>query len=234
MRRVWLFVSQLLAGWPHFCVGVMSFFNATTTPANTSTAAEKDVEVSDPPTDSISALSFSSQADYLAVGSWDNSVCRKEPFNVISYESTTRSESTKLAQMVKLKGKLCINTKGLSWMFAGTRCNFRRISVAIDLYTPLGRKQNIFWGCRQCRTYVRRDDRTSPTGGSTRRSNQSRWLGWRTWCRNLGYGKLGQNRQGLSTYICLLHSNLIGNFSIGISAQPILSQPFNSQKGVIL
>ncbi|KAJ7650729.1 WD40-repeat-containing domain protein, partial [Roridomyces roridus] len=34
----------------------------------------KDVEVADPPTDSISSLSFSNQADFLAVGSWDNSV----------------------------------------------------------------------------------------------------------------------------------------------------------------
>ncbi|KAF8896566.1 WD40-repeat-containing domain protein [Infundibulicybe gibba] len=44
--------------------------NSTVTP-NT---ADKDIEVADPPTDSISSLSFSSQADYLAVGSWDNSV----------------------------------------------------------------------------------------------------------------------------------------------------------------
>jgi len=54
----------------------MSFFSGGTTAAatNTSATAEKDIEVSDPPTDSISSLSFSSQADYLAVGSWDNSV----------------------------------------------------------------------------------------------------------------------------------------------------------------
>lgn len=55
----------------------MSFFGATTTPAaatTTAAVAEKDVEMADPPTDSISSISFSSQADYLAVGSWDNSV----------------------------------------------------------------------------------------------------------------------------------------------------------------
>ncbi|EEB94961.1 hypothetical protein MPER_06144, partial [Moniliophthora perniciosa FA553] len=51
----------------------MSFFgSATSTP--TTSNAEKDIEMSDPPTDSISSMSFSSQADYLAVGSWDNSV----------------------------------------------------------------------------------------------------------------------------------------------------------------
>ncbi|KAI8075631.1 WD40-repeat-containing domain protein [Thamnidium elegans] len=34
----------------------------------------KDFEVASPPTDGISALDFSSQADYLAVSSWDNQV----------------------------------------------------------------------------------------------------------------------------------------------------------------
>jgi WD40 repeat protein len=55
----------------------MSFFggaagssSSTVVPAST----EKDIEVADPPTDSISSISFSSAADYLAVGSWDNNV----------------------------------------------------------------------------------------------------------------------------------------------------------------
>jgi mRNA export factor len=57
----------------------MSFFSTPTSTTvgstgNTSATAEKDIEVAEPPTDSISSLSFSSQADYLAVGSWDNSV----------------------------------------------------------------------------------------------------------------------------------------------------------------
>ncbi|KAJ7677322.1 WD40-repeat-containing domain protein [Mycena rosella] len=55
----------------------MAFFNSSTsTSLNTGAAApaEKDIEMGDPPTDSISSLSFSGQADYLAVGSWDNSV----------------------------------------------------------------------------------------------------------------------------------------------------------------
>ncbi|KAK0204767.1 Poly(A)+ RNA export protein [Desarmillaria ectypa] len=52
-----------------------SFFGASTsTTAANSTSTDKDLEVADPPPDSISSLSFSSQADYLAVGSWDNSV----------------------------------------------------------------------------------------------------------------------------------------------------------------
>ena len=54
----------------------MSFFNTSTstTLAGANTAADKDIEVSDPPTDSISSLAFSPTADYLAVGSWDNNV----------------------------------------------------------------------------------------------------------------------------------------------------------------
>lgn len=35
---------------------------------------KNDVEVKDPPKDSISDIAFSSAADYLAVGSWDNAV----------------------------------------------------------------------------------------------------------------------------------------------------------------
>jgi mRNA export factor len=55
----------------------MSYFAApaaTTTPSTTA-SADKDVEMGDPPTDSISSMAFSPQADYLSVGSWDNSVC---------------------------------------------------------------------------------------------------------------------------------------------------------------
>lgn len=56
----------------------MSFFpSASSSGANTSataSATEKDIEVTDPPADSMSSLSFSSAADYLAVGSWDNNV----------------------------------------------------------------------------------------------------------------------------------------------------------------
>lgn len=57
----------------------MSFFNSSTsTGAGTSTTTatpDKDLEVAEPPTDSISSLAFSPQAEYLAVGSWDNNVC---------------------------------------------------------------------------------------------------------------------------------------------------------------
>lgn len=55
----------------------MSFFGAAASSSSstiTPATADKDIEVADPPTDSISSISFSSAADYLAVGSWDNNV----------------------------------------------------------------------------------------------------------------------------------------------------------------
>lgn len=56
----------------------MSFFGAgsSTTPAAPTPAASdvKDVEVSDPPADSISRVAFSPAADVLAVASWNNEV----------------------------------------------------------------------------------------------------------------------------------------------------------------
>jgi len=57
----------------------MSFFNTATSTGGTTTTTTnanepKDIEVSDPPADSISSISFSSAGEYLAAGSWDNSV----------------------------------------------------------------------------------------------------------------------------------------------------------------
>ncbi|CAE6461433.1 unnamed protein product [Rhizoctonia solani] len=49
----------------------MAFFGGSTTTA-TATTDVKDVELVDPPGDSISCLDFSPTADYLAVGSWNN------------------------------------------------------------------------------------------------------------------------------------------------------------------
>lgn len=100
----------------------MSFFGATATTTNTSTAAEKDVEVVDPPADGISSLSFSSQADYLAVGSWDNSVCTETILCKVEYLIYhSRSESMKLVRMDKHRERQCTNIKDPFWTFAGTR-----------------------------------------------------------------------------------------------------------------
>lgn len=59
----------------------MSFFGGTTNTTSSSlgganTGGDKDVEVSDPPSDSISSVAFSTAGEYLAVGSWNNEVGR--------------------------------------------------------------------------------------------------------------------------------------------------------------
>jgi mRNA export factor len=52
-----------------------SFFGGTTAGGSaTNAATEKDIEVSDPPSDSISCLAWSPAADFLAAGSWDGNV----------------------------------------------------------------------------------------------------------------------------------------------------------------
>ena len=53
---------------------VMSFFQTPQTNSIATTSMNTDVEIADPPTDSISSMAFSPQADYLSVASWDNSV----------------------------------------------------------------------------------------------------------------------------------------------------------------
>ena len=54
----------------------MSFSNFGAASSSTAVTAvpDKDIEVADPPTDSVSALAFSPQAEFLAAGSWDNNV----------------------------------------------------------------------------------------------------------------------------------------------------------------
>jgi mRNA export factor len=47
---------------------------AATQSSNTGGDLSKDVQLSSPPEDSISALSWSPAANHLAVGSWDNKV----------------------------------------------------------------------------------------------------------------------------------------------------------------
>lgn len=87
-----------------------------------STSADKDIEVPQPPGDSVSSLAFSNQADYLAVGSWDNTVCTpKSSCSETAVQSSVRFEFTKSVPMVKHRGKLCINMTDRSWEFVGIR-----------------------------------------------------------------------------------------------------------------
>jgi mRNA export factor len=50
----------------------MSAFGALS--SSTTAQPDKDVEVGELPNDSISSISFSPQADYMAIGSWNNEV----------------------------------------------------------------------------------------------------------------------------------------------------------------
>lgn len=104
----------------------MAFFsntNPTSVTSTNSTSGDKDIEVSDPPSDSISSLSFSGQADYLAVGSWDNSVrnllllCKVGSYNL----SSARFEFMRSAQGVKHKARRCTSIKALFCRLVGTR-----------------------------------------------------------------------------------------------------------------
>jgi len=110
----------------------MSFFSNTNT---STTAVEKDVEVVDPPTDSISSLSFSSQADYLAVGSWDNSVRAHHPrVNRQIFDLyIPRFVSMKLVRTDRRKGKRCTSIKDPFWTFAGIRYNTIAIHTSVRL-----------------------------------------------------------------------------------------------------
>jgi WD40 repeat protein len=62
----------------------MSFFTSTSS-ANalgTTSSGDRDIEVSDPPSDSISSLAFCPTAEYLAVGSWDNQAGRVKLYSL--------------------------------------------------------------------------------------------------------------------------------------------------------
>ncbi|KZT29798.1 WD40 repeat-like protein [Neolentinus lepideus HHB14362 ss-1] len=80
----------------------MSFPNVSTAPAR------KDVEIRGPPADSISSLSFSPTADFLAVGGWDN--------NVHVYEVAGNLDSRGVA-MYSHQGPVL----GVCWNKDGTR-----------------------------------------------------------------------------------------------------------------
>lgn len=77
-----------------------------------------DFEVADPPTDSISSISFSPAADFLAAGSWDNNVWTHDFGDNISLKSDgmpgRRFVSTKLEMAGgKLRAWPCMHTKRL-------------------------------------------------------------------------------------------------------------------------
>jgi len=93
----------------------MSFFAAATP-----TTASADVEIGDPPTDSISSMEFSPQADYLGVGSWDNSVRIYE----IGADRQAQGKAMYLHQVPVLS--VCWNKEG-NKLFSGGTDNIGRV-----------------------------------------------------------------------------------------------------------
>lgn len=82
----------------------------------------KDIEVSDPPGDSISAISFSSAADYLAVASWNNEVRLYSALEITCPYRQYRCASTTLTN--KMDNRLerqCISIRDQCWMCVGIR-----------------------------------------------------------------------------------------------------------------
>ena len=80
----------------------MAFFGGSagaTNPLGGSNTTDKDVEVSDPPSDSISSLSFSSAGEFMAVGSLNNEVRLNVQYYIVAqftnYLSFFRSVSMK-------------------------------------------------------------------------------------------------------------------------------------------
>lgn len=163
----------------------MSFFGTSTT-TNTSATAEKDIEMADPPTDSISSMSFSSQADYLAVGSWDNSVSKLSPLlysvqnilftQVRIYEVLAGGQTTGKA-MYQHQGPVL----SVCWNKAPISLYFLSRPRWIDSFFELkGRKQNSVRWCRQRGSNVWCPDGHHKPSRSTRCAYQEREMGRRT------------------------------------------------------
>ena len=97
----------------------MSFFQNST-----SNQADKDIEIPDPPTDSISCMSFSGTADFLAAGSWDNNVCTELHLwfiHDVGLNVLYRYEFMKSTTKANPKAKLCTHIKALCFQYAGIR-----------------------------------------------------------------------------------------------------------------
>jgi len=109
----------------------MSFFGTAT--STTAPPPDKDVEVADPPPDSVSSLAFSPQADYLAVGSWDN--------NVRIYE-VGASGQTQGKAMFSHQGpvlSLCWNKEGTRVISAGADSAGRMYDVQTGQTTQIAK-----------------------------------------------------------------------------------------------
>ena len=127
----------------------MSFFAApaATTATSTTASADKDIEMGDPPTDSISSMAFSPQADYLSVGSWDNSVCSGYlAYTMVCSLSCLTGANIRNWSRRTVAGKGYVSASGpsieclLEQSGFGVACIVNMIELV-----NVGGQQNIFW-----------------------------------------------------------------------------------------
>lgn len=109
----------------------MSFFGGGGGAAASTSNEPKDIEVSDPPSDSISSISFSTAGEFLAVASWNNEVCATEKkavpidpnlFKVRIYEVNPQGGQTQGKAMYQHQGPVlgvCWNKVSLLYLKAG-------------------------------------------------------------------------------------------------------------------
>lgn len=192
----------------------MSFFGASTsgTMGSASTATEKDIEVADPPTDSISSMAFSPSADYLAVGSWDNNVCTE---HCITRRSTSRivfdgpqcsgpdlrsgSEWTNTGQGDVLSSRprtqRMLEQGACTTYISTTQTGTGRIPTAA-CPIPAGWFQDPLRWRGQCWTDVRRDDWSGDASRPARRADPRCAMDRVPSGRCARYWQLGQDGQG--------------------------------------
>lgn len=147
----------------------MSFFNTATTSTVAPTApADKDIEVADPPADSISSLAFSSAADYLAVGSWDNNVSGRIARGAMVHAPLTDELQVRLYEVGaggQTQGKAMYGHQGpvlsVCWNKVRSAPSPPPLSLPLhatatrmNRWSRLGRQQGHLRGCGQCCTHV--------------------------------------------------------------------------------
>lgn len=228
--QLWLAAAGCLA-----FSNTMSFFssaNPTSVTTSTSTTGDKDIEITEPPPDSISSLSFSSQADYLAVGSWDNSVCslcqllfrfRLVPLGSNLWSRDSRADTRQGYVSAPRPRLVNLLEQGTPFLFWGLKWVLNPLS---------GRYQDIFWWCWQRRSYVRCHDWSSDTGCPTWRAYQGCQVDRGSADGNSGYWELGQDNQSIFSSPFGICYNLTC-ISTGIWDHRVLSLPFNYRRDVI-
>lgn len=112
-KTIWLLLKQYRTATQPQALVSMTFYGRA--PATTAAPANKNVELADPPPDSISSIAFSPVANYLAVGSWDNNVSSsRESRRVLHFiRRSARFACTKLTRTDGRKGRRCMRTRAL-------------------------------------------------------------------------------------------------------------------------